>query len=122
MGLASKLWEDLDRKIRAEGRAEGQAEGRAEGRAEGHAEGRAQGQVEGQAQGLRAARCQDVLEAFEARFNVVPAAVKRAVVEEQDAERLSVWLRGIIRATDEAEAVRVVTGAHGRPQGGGVRG
>ncbi len=110
MGLASKLWEDLDRKIRAEGRAEGQAEGRA------------QGQAEGQAQGLRSGRCQDVLDAFEARFRVVPAAVKRAVAQEQDAERLSVWLRGIIRATDEAEAVRIVTGAHGRSQDGGVRG
>ena len=101
MGLPSKLWEDLDRKIRAEGRAEGRAAGRAEG--------------------FRAGRRQGVLEVFEARLNVVPAAVKRAVAEEQDAERLSVWLRGIIRAIDEAEAMRVVAGAQERrPRVGSV--
>ena len=64
------------------------------------------GRAEGEAKGRRA----DVLEAFEVRFEAVPEAVRQAVATEKDGTVLSAWLRGIIRAKDQAEAVRLVTG------------
>ncbi len=64
------------------------------------------GRAEGRIEGRRA----DVLEAFAVRFDAVPEPVRQEVGTERDAERLTAWLRGIIRATDRAEAVRVVLG------------
>ena len=94
MGLPSKLWEDMYNKGWAEGAAKGEAEGEARGEARGRAEGR------------RA----DVLDAFEVRFAAVPAAVRQAVSAEKNEARLAAWHRGIIRATDLSEAVRMVIG------------
>lgn len=68
--------------------------------------GRADGRAEGEAKGRRA----EVLEAFKARFEAVPEAVQQAVSTEKDGEVLSAWLRGIIRAKDQVEAVRIVIG------------
>ncbi len=82
MGLPSKLWEDMYNKGWAEGEAKGEAKGR-------------------QA---------DVLEAFEVRFETVPESVRQAVSAEKDGDVLSAWHRGIIRAKDQAEAARIITG------------
>ena len=60
----------------------------------------------GWAEGRRA----DVLDAFEVRFAAVPAAVRQAVSAEKNEARLAAWHRGIIRATDLSEAVRMVIG------------
>ena len=94
MAITPNLFEDLE----AMGREKGRAEGRAEGRTVGEAEGRIEG------------RQADVLDAFKVRFDVVPEAVCQAVSAEKDGDVLSAWHRGIIRAKDQAEAARIITG------------
>ena len=56
---------------------------------------------------LRKAR-EDVLEAFAARFEAVPTAVRSAVEETEDLDVLSHWLRAVIRAQTAADAERIV--------------
>ena len=53
-----------------------------------------------------------VLEAFAARFDAVPTAVRDAVAQASGPERLSQWLRGVVRAQDAAGAAAAVLGAH----------
>ena len=53
-----------------------------------------------------------VLEAFAARFDAVPTAVRDAVAQASDPERLSQWLRGVVRAQDAAGAAAAVLDAH----------
>ena len=56
---------------------------------------------------LRKAR-EDVLEAFAARFEAVPTAVRSAVEETEDLEVLGRWHRAVIRAQTAADAERIV--------------
>ena len=53
-----------------------------------------------------------VLEAFAARFDAVPTAVRDAVAQASDPERLSQWHRAVVRAQDAAGAAAAVLDAH----------
>ena len=53
-----------------------------------------------------------VLEAFTARFEDLPAAVREAVAKTSDMELLSQWHRAVVRAPDAAAAAAAVLGAH----------
>ena len=69
---------------------------------------RREGEKRGEERGaLRKAR-EYVLEAFAARFDAVPAAVRSAVEGTEDLDRLSQWLRAVIRAQTAADAERAV--------------
>ncbi len=69
---------------------------------------RREGEKLGEKRGaLRKAR-EDVLEAFAARFDAVPTAVRSAVDGTEDLDVLSRWLRAIIRAQTAADAERAV--------------
>ena len=89
--------QELFEALREEGRAQGRREGQAQGRREGHREGE-----------LRRAR-QAVLEAFEARFDLVPDAVRGAVSAATDLGLLSAWHRAVVRAPDAAAAGNTIT-------------
>jgi hypothetical protein len=65
---------------------------------------------EGELRGaLRVAR-QAVLEAFEAHFDDVPAAVRTAVAGTEDLALLSAWLRTVVRARDAQMAAEAILG------------
>ena len=53
-----------------------------------------------------------VLEAFAARFDAVPTAVRDAVAQASDPERLSQWHRAVVRAQDAAGAAAAVLDVH----------
>ena len=53
-----------------------------------------------------------VLEAFAARFDAVPAAVRDTVAQASDLERLSQWLRVVVRAQDADGAAAAVLETH----------
>ncbi len=53
-----------------------------------------------------------LLEAFAARFEDPPAAVRDAVAATSDLERLSQWLRAVVRAADATEVAAAVLGDH----------
>jgi len=53
-----------------------------------------------------------VLEAFTARFDATPAAVREAVGKASDLELLSQWLRAVVRAPDATTAAAAVLGNH----------
>ena len=90
--VGQELFEDLVR--------DGEQKGRQEGRQEGELAG-----------ALRQAQ-EAVLEAFAARFDAVPTAVREAVAQASDLERLSQWLRAVVRAQDAAAAAAAVLGPH----------
>jgi len=53
-----------------------------------------------------------LLEAFTARFDAAPAAVRDAVTRSNDVAQLSQWLRAVVRAPDAADAGRAILGGH----------
>ena len=91
MPLPQELYEDLRKEFQAEFLAKGRVEGRVEGE-------------------LRRARAA-VLEAFDARFERVPAAVGGAVAGTDDLELLGAWHRAVVRAPDLTAAERAIVGA-----------
>ena len=75
-------------------------------------EGRQEGLQEGRHEGALATARQAVLDAFEARFDGVPEAVRDAVHQTGDPDRLNRWLRAVVRARDAAAAQQAVCGEH----------
>ena len=75
-------------------------------------DGEQKGRQEGELAGALRQAQEAVLEAFAARFDAVPTAVREAVAQASELERLSQWLRAVVRAQDAAAAAAAVLGPH----------
>ena len=106
--VGQELFEDLVRDGEEKGLEKGLERGLERGLEQGLEQGLERGRHEGE---VRQAQ-KSVLEAFAARFDAVPVAVRDAVAQASDLERLSQWLRVVVRAQDAAGAAAAVLETH----------